>query len=134
MGFEIIKESTDKTTARNIISMDNGIQPIQEISDTSQTIKEMNDDTVSDNFSAIDMKARLLPIEISSIIAVDSLIALEFLPPEARYITRSKKRLSVSEKGKGREEIVQIAQGMKEQSSGTSMLSRLGGLFGGNRN
>jgi len=115
-------------------SNDSGIETVQELTDTAQTIKELNDDVVAaDKFSSIDMKARLQPIEISAIIALDSLVALDFLPAEASFITRSKKRLSVSERGLGRSEIVQISQGMRDKEQGKSAMDRLSGLFGGNR-
>lgn len=108
------------------------IERISEPSDVAETIKELNTDTLdNDKFSSIDLKTRLHPIEISSIISVDSLIALRFLPQDSSIITRSKKRLSVSIAGKGREEIVQISQGMKEQQDGRSMMSRIGNFFGG---
>jgi len=42
------------------------------------------------------------------------LVAFGFLPQEASYITDSKKRLAVSLGGLGRQEIVQISQGMQE--------------------
>jgi len=137
MTFRIISPSGDAltlkdATPRNASSFDGGITPIQEQSDVAQTIKELNDDVMqSDKFSSIDMKTRLIGIEISSIIAVDSLVSLDFLPPEASFITRSKKRLSVSLKGRGREEIVGIAQGLQDKEQGG--FSKLGALFGGNK-
>ena len=113
-------------------AMDTGIENVQELTDTAQTIKELNDDSVSeDKFTAIDMKTRLHPEEISAIIALDSLVALDFLPEEASFITRSKKRLSVSLNGLGRREIVEISQGMRDKEQGKSAFDRIGSLFGG---
>lgn len=111
-----------------------GTENIQELTDTAQTIKELNDDVTDlDKFSSIDMKTRLESIEISSIIALDALVALEFLPEEASFITRSKKRLAVSLKGLGRSEIVQISQGMRDKEQGKSAFASLGNLFGGGK-
>jgi hypothetical protein len=112
---------------------DMNIQHVQESSDIAQTIKELNDDKIDEktSFSNIDMKSRLMNIEISSIIALDSLVALDFLPPETSFITRSKKRLAVSQNGLGRTEVVQIAQGMNQNKNGTSFLDRIGNVFRG---
>jgi len=135
MAYEILKA---KETSRSFEKYtggheDRNIVPITEESDLAGTIKELNDDKIVDKFSNIDMKTRLLQIEISSIIAVDSLIALDFLPQEVGTITRSKKRLAVSLNGLGRSEIVSIAQGVQEQTSGKSMFERIGGMFGGGK-
>ena len=137
MTFKILQPAQNQT---NIISPykpgmgDSGIETVQELTDTAQTIKELNDDTVAtDKFSSIDMKTRLESVEISSIIALDSLVALDFLPEEASFITRSKKRLAVSLKGAGRREIVEISQGMRDKEQGKSAFDRLGSLFGGSR-
>jgi len=85
-----------------------------------------------DKFSPIDLKTRLHASEVSSIIAVDSLVAMEFLPSQTTFITRSKKRLAVSLAGKGREEIVAIAKGMDENSRAKSGFEKLGSWFRGN--
>jgi hypothetical protein len=131
MGYSLIREKKEQKDSV-LYNDSNEIQHIQEASDVAQTIKELNDDKVeADSFSNIDMKTRLVSIEISSIIALDSLVALDFLPCETSFITRSKKRLSVSLNGLGRGEIVQIAQGMKDQQQGHSFLERIGNVFRG---
>lgn len=133
MGFSLIKDN--RTISEKDFNNDDNIQHIQESSDIAQTIKELNEDKVDkDSFSSIDMKARLLNIEISSIIAVDSLVALDFLPEETSFITRSKKRLSVSQNGQGRGEIVAISQGMQHQKTGTSFFDKMGNMFKGGNN
>ena len=131
MVFKILEtESKERSVTVNNVP-DNGIIPIKESSDIAQTIKELNDDAMSNKFSNIDMKTRLVQIEISSIIALDSLVALGFLPVEVGTITRSKKRLAVSLNGMGRTEIVSIAQGLSEQAGNKSIMERMGGFFGG---
>jgi hypothetical protein len=134
MAYKIMQSRVKKPAQVEVYDGDSGIQSVQEISDTAQTIRELNDDSVAlDKFSAIDMKTRLKSIEISAIIAVDSLIALDFLPSDASFITRSKKRLAVSENGLGRSEVVQISQGMRDKEQGKSAFDRLGTFFGGNK-
>jgi len=117
----IIDGEQPKRKAEILYQQNNsGIQPITESSDMSETIRELNSDDINDEkFSSIDMKTRLESIEISSIIAVDSLVALDFLPEDVSFITRSKKRLAVSLKGAGRNEIVSIAQGIRGDPNAT---------------
>lgn len=134
MSYKIIGENQIIENRESTPSLPSSVERVSEPSDVAETIKELNVDTLDSNkFSSIDLKTRLHPIEISSIIAVDSLIALRFLPSNSSIITRSKKRLAVSLGGKGREEIVSISQGMKEQESGKSMMGRLSGFFGGGK-
>jgi hypothetical protein len=129
MSFRLVHQEKAKEIKERL--EDSGIHGISESSDVAQTIKELNDDTVTERFTAIDMKSRLASVEVSSIIAVDSLVALTFLPPEVSSITRSKKRLSVSLEGKGRGEIVGIAQGMRQNAEKSSLFDKIGGFFGG---
>jgi len=105
-------------------------QIINETSDISETLKELNNDKLDDsNFSAIDTKTRLIANEVNSIVTVDGLIALNFLPSEVSVITRSKKRLAVSLNGEGRKEIVQIASGMLEQKNSGGFGDKIKSLF-----
>lgn len=134
MGYKIVGAEEKRTNSMSLQAQHSGVQEIHEASDVAETIRELNDDTLSDDkFSSIDLKTRLAEIEIGAIIAVDSLVALDFLPTEVSFITRSKKRLNVSKNGQGRSEVVSIAQGLSEQSQGKSMIDRLGNMFGGNR-
>lgn len=129
MVFEVVKATREDTLSREV--RESAVIPIKESTEMAETIRELNDDKVEDKFSAIDMKTRLHQIEISSIIALDSLVAFSFLPSEVSNITRSKKRLAVSLNGLGRSEIVSIAQGMQERKQGRSIFDRIGSLFGG---
>ena len=134
MGYKILSEEKkeQKRTAQ-FIEDGNFIQPIQESSEIAETIKELNDDTFHEGFSNIDMKTRLHSVEISSIIALDSLVSFGFLPISTGTITRAKKRLAVSLNGLGRAEIVKIANGLDEGSRQSSMFEKLGGMFGGRK-
>lgn len=90
---------------------------IKEASDLAETLKELNRDDLEENsnFSSIDTRTRLFPLEIAPIIAIDSLVAIGFLPIETLVITRSKKRLAVSRGGEGRKEWVSVAGGQLEK-------------------
>lgn len=107
-GVEVVRQS-----------FDSGVTHIQQNTELGDSLKELNQDNVeqSTRMSGIDMRARLHPLEISSILALDSLVALGVCPHKCLSFTRQKKRLSVSEDGKGRTEIVEIVAGKKEQEA-----------------
>ena len=105
-------------------------QIINESSQIADTLKELNDDKLDDSsFSSIDTKTRLIENEVSSIVTIDGLVALNFLPKEISVITRSKKRLAVSLKGEGRKEIVQIASGLLQQEHNAGFGDKIKNLF-----
>ena len=83
------------------------------------SLKELNlDDINADTrMSAIDMRTRLASFEISAVLAVDSLVALGVLPQKCLPLSTQKKRLNVSLGGKGREEMVQLVAGKREQDA-----------------
>jgi hypothetical protein len=113
---------------QNEVSFAPSQQIINESSEIADTLKELNDDTLNEqSFSSIDTKTRLIETEVNSMVIIDGLIALNFLPKEVSVITRSKKRLNVSLQGEGRKEIVQIANGLKEQQQGG--INKLKSLF-----
>jgi hypothetical protein len=92
-----------------------GVQNIIQPSELGESLKELNLDSVdSERLSGIDLRSRLHHIEVSAILAVDTLIAFKFLPMSAVIFTRIKKRLSVSQDGKGREEIVDMVRGKRQ--------------------
>lgn len=64
--------------------------------------------------SGIDLRTRLYNTEIASITVLDTLVAFNFLPMSIVPFTLQKKRLAVSLKGKGRDEIVELVRGKKE--------------------
>ena len=112
--------------------------PMQQDSDLKGVMKEMNDDVLETEaqLPSIDLKTRLHPVEVSSIVIHDAIISLDCLPKECLITTRTKKRLAVSLKGEGRKEMVQIVQGERDKQAGTSFGAKLKGLFtaGGNQN
>ncbi len=98
-------------------SYDEGIQNVLQPTELGDTLKELNKDDLEDNtrMSGIDMRARLHPVEMSNLLALDSLVALQVMPTKCLAFSRQKKRLSVSHNGLGRREIVDIVQGKQER-------------------
>ena len=115
---------------------DNNVIQAQEISELQGTLIELNNDKYNydSKSSGIDLRSRLANSEISSILCIDILNSLNFLPPEVIPLTLNKKRLNVSLGGMGRREIVEIAQGKREQENAMSFGSRLKNLFTGGEN
>lgn len=93
----------------------NLIQP----NELSETIKELNSDELDKGtrLSGIDMKTRLYNYEIPPILVLNALISFKLLPVQSSSLIRSKERLVVSRNGLGREEIVKIVRGIKEDES-----------------
>ncbi len=124
-----VKEVEQETP---VISSDvsNIVQPTE----LGDTLKELNKDTIEPNtrMSGIDMRARLHPFEISSVLALDALVSLRVLPTSCLAFTRQKKRLSVSLDGKGRDDIVNIVSGKKEMDAKLAggMGDKMKGFFG----
>lgn len=105
--------------------------PMQQDSDLKGVMKEMNEDSLEteNKLPSIDLKTRLLPIEVTSIVIHDTVISLDCLPKACLITTRTKKRLAVSLQGEGRKEMVQIVQGERDKQSGTGFMSKMKGLF-----
>lgn len=99
-----------------------GIIPINNPTELGETLKELNKDEIDyeSRMSGIDMRARLYPSEISSILALDALVAFGICPTRSLAFTRQKKRLSVSQMGLGRKEIVDIVGGKRELETRSS--------------
>jgi polyhydroxyalkanoate synthesis regulator protein len=51
---------------------------------------------------------RLNEIEISNLLAIDSLVSMKFLPSDMLAFSRQKKRLNISKDGLGRSEVIEI--------------------------
>lgn len=110
-----------------------GIYNVQESTELGDALKQLNSDLVADGtkMSDIDMRARLHPVEISSLLAIDSLVAWRFLPQEALMLTRQKKRLSVSHRGLGRKEIVQVVGNRQDHEEKTNgLIGKMKGFMG----
>ena len=132
----IIKVKTkDVVKHYNNIAQDGIITPT-EISELQGSLQELNNDKVDkqERTSGIDLRTRLFNCEIASIVVLDTLVSFRFLPLSISPFTLQKKRLAVSLKGKGRDEIVQIVQGKRENDLEKGGLgSRIKGMFGGGK-
>jgi hypothetical protein len=114
---------------------DKNITPIVQPSETGEVLAQLEKDELDANrLSSMDTKANLKSIEVSYICAYDTLSAIGIIPSRLSILTRSKKRLSVSENRSGRDDYVNISSGKKEQDArmGTMGVSeRIKGFFGG---
>jgi hypothetical protein len=92
---------------------------ILEATELGDVMKYMHEDKLEDDKSmtTIDMKSRLGMIEISGMVCVDFLIGSSFLPQHCIALTRTKKRLNVSLRGLGRQEMVAVVVGKREQDA-----------------
>jgi len=99
-----------------VVTDNNGIITPTEISELQGSLQELNNDTINivNRTSGIDLRTRLYNSEIASITVLDTLVAFNFLPMSIVPFTLQKKRLAVSLKGKGRDEIVELVRGKKE--------------------
>jgi hypothetical protein len=111
------------------------IIPVKESSELGDSLKELNKDDIETGtrMSGIDLRSRLHYIEISSVLALDSLVSLGILPTKCLSFSRQKKRLSVSLQGKGRDDIVNLVAGKRELETkqGTSLIEGIKSKFGG---
>lgn len=105
------------------------IIPIQSTTELGDSLKELNKDDIdlTSRTSDIDLRARLHYLEISSILALDALVAFGICPTRCLAFTRQKKRLSVSLMGQGRKEIVDVVAGKREleTNQGMSFMQKL---------
>ncbi len=111
--------------------IDQGITTIQQPTELGDTLKELNKDELepTSRMSGIDMRARLAPFEVQSVLALDALVSLGILPTKCLAFTRQKKRLSVSLQGLGRKEIVDIVGGKREQDAKMGGMGGMGDRF-----
>lgn len=113
-------------------SMGKGIVPIITPTEMGEVIEKLNRDELDavTGMSSIDMNSRLHPVSIAGNVILDNCVAFRLLPRMCLSITRQTKRLSVSEHGKGRGEVVSVANGLTQQKTG-GVMSKIGSLFGG---
>lgn len=101
----------------NLIQTD-GVMSVKETSELGDAITEFNKDDVSmDRLSSIDFRSRINEFEIAPMIALDSLIGMGIIPIKAGILNRVKMRKSVSLKGEGRKEFVDIVVGKAERDA-----------------
>jgi hypothetical protein len=120
MKSVIIIEKVTPRESRKVMNIqndfNNGIITPTEISELQGSLQELNNDAVNPTSrnSGIDLRTRLFNTEIASITVLDTLVAFNFLPMSIVPFTLQKKRLAVSLKGKGRDEIVELVAGKRE--------------------
>jgi len=122
----IVEKSIAKKREIAIVQANNGIINSNEISELQGSLQELNNDKIdlTNRTSGIDLRTRLFNTEIAAITVLDTLVAFNFLPMSIVPFTLQKKRLAVSLKGKGRDEIVELVRGKKEDEAKRS------GFFG----
>jgi len=107
-------------------------------SELGDTLKELNKDDLDPvtKMSGIDMRSIIHPLDISNIAAFDSLVWLDFLPVKSLAITRKMLRLAVSQHGKGREHMVDVATGKRDHDvrANTGAIARIKNFAGGGEN
>ncbi|KKN50107.1 hypothetical protein LCGC14_0636050 [marine sediment metagenome] len=97
-------------------SFDQGNVPIKESSELGDALTKFNEDNVNkERLSSIDFMSRIDPFEMPPMVGFSSLIGLKVIPVESGIIIRNKMRKSVSLKGLGRGEFVDVVTGKKEQ-------------------
>lgn len=103
---------------------DEGIQPVVQPTELGDSLNQLNLDNLETNtrMSGIDLRTRLHHAEIASVLALDALVSLGVLPTKCLAFTRQKKRLAVSIEGKGREDIVNIVAGKRDQDARMGMM------------
>lgn len=108
--------------------LNEGVTNITQSTELEGSLKELNADAINPDtrMSAIDMRTRLHPIEISSVLAIDSLVALGVLPQRCLPLSTQKKRLNVSEMGLGRKEMVELVAGKREQDVKLGAMGQMG--------
>jgi len=102
-------------------------------SELGDTLKELNRDDLdpTTKMSGIDMRSIIHPLDISNIASFDSLIWLDFLPVKCLAVTRKMLRLSVSQNGKGREHMVDVATGKRMfDAAGGGAMARIKNFMG----
>ena len=119
--------------------IDNDTQMVVQPTELGETLRDFNKDEVDPDtrMTSIDLKTRIFnTYERNAMMAVDSLVAMKFLPKNCLIITRQAKRLNVSFKGEGRKEIVDIVAGKRDHDqkmAGGGMFDGVKNFFGGGK-
>ena len=108
--------------------LNDGITNITQNTELEGSLKQLNDDNINADtrMSAIDMRTRLHPLEVSAVLALDSLVALGVVPQKCLPLSTQKKRLNVSQDGKGRAEMVELVAGKREADIKAGTFGRIG--------
>lgn len=106
--------------------LDRGIQPIVQKTELGESIQEINKDDMdpNDRMSSIDLRSNLPEWTALNIQRFDSAVSFGLLPTSSSSITRVVKRQWVSVNGRGRDDVVNIVAGKREQEAKTGILER----------
>lgn len=122
--------------------LNDGVTNINQNTELEGSLKELNADQINPDtrMSQIDMRTRLHPTEVSAVLALDSLVALGVVPQKCLPLSTQKKRLNVSQDGKGRTEMVELVAGKREIDAKSGTFGKIGegvksffGMGGGQR-
>ena len=103
---------------------------ISEKGELAQTFENLDKDVPDeDGFSTIDMNTILSGNKVSAVTRFDTLIRLGIMPKELASLSKSIKRLSVSQSGTGRAQKVTIAEADRSQKSGSAGMGKLARMF-----
>lgn len=111
-------------------NFDRNIMPIKESTELGDAIKEQNKDIVSERLSSMDFGSRIDKLEMSPMVALDSLIGMGVIPVECGKLNRVKMRKSVSIQGQGRKEFVDLVTGKKEYDMKAGFGQKLSNFIG----
>lgn len=114
-------------------------QDIIQPTEVGAAMEQLNRDNLDTDtrMSEIDFRARLHPLEIPYVLQIDALVALGVLPPKCLMLTRCKKRISVSERGLGRQELVSMMHNKSAHDvevasgGGGGMMDKIKNFMGG---
>jgi len=135
-GEKLDSKEIQKTQVFNVGEMRTpGEQEIKESTEMNDIMVNLMDDSIDpqSRMSGIDMRTNLGYNEISNILSVDTLVSYRFLPVLCLALTRQSKRLKVSLKRGGRDDMVQVSVGKQErdaQKGGMGLMQRLQSGFG----
>lgn len=124
----------DKKEKEKVI-FENDISAITEKSEMGETLEIAFDDSINTDFkmSSIDLKSNINYIQFSGCTQLDVLTAIGFLPKKADLLSRQAKRNSVGVSARGRNDIVDISVGQRQQKTGMGMIDKMKGFFGSNK-
>jgi len=122
-----------QTGGYETISHDNGITDIIQLTELGESLKELNQDVIEQKsrMSSIDMRAILHPFQVHPIAAFDTLASFGMITKRSLSLSRKIMRLSVSQQGKGREQIVDTVVGKRDNDIKKSGGGIFGGMFSG---
>ena len=104
--------------------------------DMGEVIGNLKEDKLDEStgMSSVDFISNLHPLEVPSLIGIDTLVGFSILPRQCLNLTRQVKRLRVSQGARGREDIVRCVTGERDHQQASAMggggvIDRIKGFF-----